>query len=82
MSYENKQKKRTVFIRGRFYDVTTLSENLPGNIILSMFRKPRSGERTPDGVLYKTDERAELSDYDMYIASFAVTVSILFNNPE
>lgn len=78
MAYEHKQKKRTVFKAGKFYDIDTIQQLLPGSVVLSMFRKPVAGEKTPDGLTHKADERGEMSDYDMCITSFAITVSILY----
>ena len=82
MTYKHKQKKRTVFTAGKMYHIDTTHADLPGNVILNMFRKPFAGEETPDGLMCKTDEQGERSDYDVCIASFAITVSILFNDPE
>jgi hypothetical protein len=82
MEYSNKRKKRSVFTAGKFYHTDTLDQELTGNVIRSMFRKPLIGEKLPDGVLCKTDMQSDCSDYNMCIASFAITISILFNNPE
>lgn len=82
MAYTNKAKKRTTFSQGRFYSIDELDGSLPGNVLCSMFRKPIAGEKTPDGITHKTERDGEMSDYSMCTASFAITISILFNNPK
>lgn len=75
--FTNKAKEKKTYKAGKWYSVDDLALFLPGAVMANMFRKPTEGERTPDGF-----SSGDLSDWDMCIQSFSITIICEYNATE
>jgi hypothetical protein len=78
--YKHKSTHDAEYISGKWYHLDDLEPFVTGAILHSMFRKPKVGEETPDGITHRNERSCDMSSYDKCMDSFILRVECHFND--